>query len=227
MSACLAEADRRGFRSVRLCNIASNAAAFALYHSLGFRAVEYMMHCQGLIRTQHQQMLEEERQREGLTIRPMRVEDLPECERLHVATTSFSRLTSLTYAFHAQRGERTRGRADVERESTCTDELLHTCFVAVDEAGRIVGYNDGHDVDSHWIGKKDAVVVQLYWRVCEELRAIGATVLPDVLVLTQQHGELLARLAKLGVRILRQICLMCKGCYVEPHRFVYCPSIMW
>ena len=225
MLACLAEADRRSFRSVRLCNIVANPAAFALYHSIGFRAVEYSMHCTGLIRPTHAQQLEQERHNLGLTIRPMRAEDLPLCDRLHVATNSFSRLPSLTYAFRAQRSERTRDKAEEQKQST-PEEPQHALFVATNSQGRIVGYCDGYDVDSHWIGESEAVVVQLFWRVSEELRAVGVSK-ADILILTRQHGGLIDRLARLGVRILRQVVLMNRGEYVAPHRCVYCPSIMW
>ena len=225
MNACLAEADRRGFRSVRLCNIAANPAAFALYHSIGFRAVESLVHCVGLIDPKHKAVLEEERLRLGLTVRPMRAEDLPLCDRLHVATNSFSRLPSLTYAFHAQRAERTKGKVD-EQKNAAPDEPFHALFVAVDSHGHLVGYNDGYDVDSHWIGESEAVVVQLLWRMSEELRAVGASK-ADILVLSRRNGELIDRLTRLGVKILRQVVLMNRGEYVEPHRFVYCASIMW
>jgi hypothetical protein len=159
MRACLAEADRRGFRSVRLCNIAANTAAFSLYHSLGFRAVDYMMHCRGLIHTTHSHALTEERQREGISIRPMDSEDLPFCNRLFIATTSFSRLCSLMYSFNAQRAEREKWQTAKAKGDAASDEPPRSCFVAEDDRGAIIGYTDGYDVDSHWVGTHDAVII--------------------------------------------------------------------
>ena len=221
MTACLAEADRRGIRSVRLCNIVANAPAFALYHSIGFRAVEYMMHCKGLIPPSHSAQVIDDSQRLGISVRPMVEADLPHCERLFMAACSFSRLGSIGYSFRAQKAQRRTGQ-----QGDNPDEPLHSCFVAVDRSGAVVGYNDGYDVDSHWVGASDGVVVALYHRMGEELRAAGSWV-ADILVLTRQQGALLDRLARLGVRLVRQICLMARGEYVPPHRHVYCPSIMW
>ena len=219
MLACLAEAQRRRVCSVRLCNIVANASAFALYHSIGFRAVEYMMHCKGLIHTQHSAQIAADMQRNGITVRTMTEADLPHCEQLHVAACSFSRIGSLSYKYRAQRALQKQAGEDPDEPPRC-------CFVAVDAVGAVVGYNDGYDVDSHWLGTTEEVIVALYHRMGEELRAAGSSV-ADILVLTRQHGALLDRLARLGVRILRQVCLMATGEYVPPHRHVYCPSIMW
>ena len=228
MASCIAESARRGFRSLRLCQIAANGPAFALYHSLGFRAVEYMMHCKGAISPVHSAAIAEEMSRAGITVRPMTAADLPACERLHLAAQSFSRLGSLTYAFHAQRAERLQHK--LEQPAHTADnpdgEPERACFVAEDSTGAVVGYSDGFDVDSHHIGTTDAVIIALYHRLGEELKAAGPMV-PDILVLTRQHGALVDRLARLGVRLMRQVCLMNRGEYVAPHRHVYCPSIMW
>ena len=131
MKLCLAEAARRKFSSVRLINTVSNITAFGLYHSLGFRACEYMVAVKGNISAEQQRQLSKEMESEGVSVRPMEAKDVAACNQLHIATTSFSRLAGITHSFESQ----------LSLPSVC-------CFVAVDCNDAIVGYCDGFSVDS-------------------------------------------------------------------------------
>ena len=229
MHACLEEVDRRGLSSVRLVNIAANPRAFTLYHSLGFRAAEYMMQCRGVIEAKHAPTLTADMQRDGITVRPMTAADIPHCERLHLATTSFSRIAAIRHAFHAQPAEQiaTKAPHDGDAHSNGGSGPPHTAFVAVDARGEVVGYCDGPSTTNHWVAVSEAVLVYLYWRVGLAMGEKGAEGMMVLFVLTRQHGEMLERLVKLGVQPVRQTCLMVRGAYVQPHRFVYCPSVLW
>ena len=226
MTACLEDADRRQMLSVRLVQIVANARAFTLYHSLGFRAAEYAMQFKGSIPAAQGPALVEEMQREAITVRAMREEDIPHCERLHLATTSFSRLASIQHAFHSQPAERAAKAAREGQHSNGASKPARLAFVAVDQAGAVVGYCDGPSTTNHWVAVRASVLLFLYYRVGVELGE-QADAWMTLYVLTRQQGELLERLMQLKVRVLRQLCLMVKGAYVQPHRFVYCPSVLW
>ena len=154
MVLCLAEAARRHFSSVRLNNIVSNIAAFALYHSLGFRAREYTVAVKGHIKPQQYKQLCEEMAAEGVSVRPMARTDIAACNALHVATTSFSRLSGITLSFEGQLSQRqlngdTKGSRKDEEGGDGYQQPDDCCLVAVDRDSRIIGYCDGYDVDSH------------------------------------------------------------------------------
>ena len=154
MELCVAEATKRRFTSIRLNNIVANIAAFALYHSLGFRARDYTVAVKGHISTQQHERLREEREAEGIIVRPMTREDLAACNQLHVATNSFSRLAGLTHSFHSQLSQRqlrgdNKGSTKNEGDGDGYQQPSECCLVAVDGDGRVVGYCDGYDVDSH------------------------------------------------------------------------------
>ena len=154
MESCLEEAARRHFSSVRLNNIVSNIAAFSLYHSLGFRAREYTVAVKGHISAQQQKRLSEEMEADGVTVRPMARDDIAACNQLHTATTSYSRLTGITHSFDAQLSQRqqrgdNKGSTKDESDGDGYQQPAECCLVAVDRHGRVIGYCDGYDVDSH------------------------------------------------------------------------------
>ena len=153
MELCMAEAAQRKFLSVRLNNIVSNIAAFALYHSLGFRAREYTVAVKGVIGAQHRMRLDEEMESEGVSVRPMERDDIAACNQLHVATTSFSRLAGITHSFETQLSQRrlagdNKGSTGGEGDGDGYQQPADSCLVAVRD-GKVIGYCDGYDVDSH------------------------------------------------------------------------------
>ena len=154
MELCLVEAARRHFSSVRLCNIVANITAFSLYHSLGFRAREYTVAVRGHIGASQQKQLSGEMEAEGVSVRPMRQEDIAACNQLHVATNSFSRLATIAHSFHTQLSQRTllgdtKGSTRDEGNGDGYQQPSECCLVAVDRDGNVIGYCDGYDVDSH------------------------------------------------------------------------------
>ena len=154
MELCLAEAARRHFSSVRLNNIVSNIAAFSLYHSLGFRAREYTVAVKGRISAQQHKQLREEMEAESVIVRPMKRDDIAACNQLHVATTSFSRLAGITHSFDTQLSQRqlrgdNKGSTKDEGDGDGYQQPSDSCLVAVDRDGKVIGYCDGYDVDSH------------------------------------------------------------------------------
>ena len=154
MELCLAEADKRQFSSVRLCNIVSNITAFSLYHSLGFRAREYSVWLRGFVSAAQLKQLNGEMDAEGVSVRPMREEDIAACNQLHLSTVSFSRLGTLAHSFRSQLSQRalrgdTQGSAKDEENGDGYQQPAECCLVAVDRDGSVIGYCDGYDVDSH------------------------------------------------------------------------------
>ena len=237
MIACVDEAERRGLPSIRLVGVAANPRALTLYNSLQFRARELIMQCRGAIDARHDGAIAEDARREGITIRPMTAADLIACDRLQIAVNSYSRIDALSHAFHAQPAEAAALDKPAQDGAAlvvggAVDPSLpppppRTCFVAVNRAGRVVGYVDGPSSKCHWVATTESVIVYLHHALGLELRRNGDSgARLTVHVLTRQHGALLERFDQLGVRGSRQLYLMSRGEYLEPRRFVYCPSVL-
>ena len=79
----------------------------------------------------------------------------------------------------------------------------------------------------HSVAESESVVVYLYAAVAHHLQRSQHADAAVVHINTQRNGELLARLMSDGCRAVRQTCLLVRGEYAPPHRYVYCPSIQW
>ena len=134
MQRCLEEAKQKGVQSVRLVGTVSNIASFGLYHSLGFRACEYMVDVHGHILAEKYTLLDDERRADGISLRPMTRDDIAACSQLYIAANSFSRLAGITGSFEQQ------GAGGGPAVS---------CYVAVDENDKVVGYSTGATFMDH------------------------------------------------------------------------------
>lgn len=148
MERCIDEARQRRIRSLRLIAIVANIASFSLYHSLGFRAHDYMVAVQGHITAAHHQQLSGEMRAAGVDIRPMARDDIAACNQLHIATNSYSRLAGLTFSFESQPSQQ-KSKGDDERLNGAADVPTVGCYVAVRSGGAIVGYCTGWVKSSH------------------------------------------------------------------------------
>lgn len=77
------------------------------------------------------------------------------------------------------------------------------------------------------LAARDTVIVYLYAALSQRLEQLDPPLTADIHVIAQRYGGLLDRLMRIGCRAMRQACIMAHGEYVAPHRYVYCPSIMW
>ena len=134
MQRCLKEAESKQVRSVRLIGAVSNVGSFGLYHSLGFRVCEYMVDVQGDIAPSQRKQLDADMHADGISIRPMTRDDIAACSQLYIAANSFSRLAGITGSFEQQ------GAGGGPAVS---------CYVAVDNSDKVVGYTTGASVLDH------------------------------------------------------------------------------
>ena len=146
MLRCLKEAKQKRVQSVRLVGTVANNAAFALYHSLGFRACEYMVDVHGHFPADRYSLLVDEMRADGISVRPMTRDDLVACDQLHVATTSFSRLAGITSSFDAQPSQQAQSNGQPHETGTAPTV---SCHVAVDASGALVGYSTGGSFMDH------------------------------------------------------------------------------
>ena len=150
MERCMEHVRQRRIKSLRLIAIVANIASFSLYHSLGFRACDYMVVLQGHIDEQQQQQLTGAMKKEGVSVRAMARDDVAVCDRLHVATNSVSRLRGITFSFESQPSQQRRKQDGSEGQPRGSVDAPTTgCYVAVAASGAIVGYCTGWVKNSH------------------------------------------------------------------------------
>ena len=159
MVRCVEECRRRRIRSLRLVAIVANITSFSLYHSLGFRAYEYMVALHGhLTEARHRAVMDDMRAA-GVSVRPMLRDDIAACNQLHIATNSVSRLAGLTFSFDSQpsqqqrqhklNGSDTAHNGSDGLHSGSSDGPSVGCYVAVADSGAILGYCTGWAKSSH------------------------------------------------------------------------------
>ena len=254
---CIEEAKQRRIKSLRVQQVAANAVSFSLYHSLGFRAFEYMVALQGHVSAAHYKRLSNEMQVAEVSIRAMERADIAVCNQLYVATNSFSRLADITHCFDSQPSQLWEAPRFDGQQNGATAAPIASCLVAVGAGGAIVGYCTGwakfrhssankntHSLvrtaryNTHRSGlvdlfvcrsvsKNEKVAVDLYAALSHHLQQSQHKDSPVMHVIAQRNGGLIDRLMRVGCRAVRQTCLMVYGEYEPPHRFVYCPSIHW
>ena len=144
---CMEEAKQRGVQSVRLQQVVANVASFSLYHSLGFRACEYMVALQGHVSAAHHKRLGDEMQADGINIKAMERDNIAVCNQLHVATNSVSRLAGIVGSFDLQPSQQQKVGGAQPNCSTAAPTV--GCYVAVNAGGGIVGYCTGWGKASH------------------------------------------------------------------------------
>ena len=77
------------------------------------------------------------------------------------------------------------------------------------------------------VAASESVIAYLYALQSQQLQAAGQKEPAMMYVSAQRYGRLLDRLLSAGCRAVRLSCLMVHGDYVPPHRYVYCPSIIF
>jgi GNAT superfamily N-acetyltransferase len=195
MEAVLTRSAERGFKGTRLLQAAFHNRSLSLYTKLGFDTREPISTMQGpAIKVATP----------GYSIRPARMSDLEECNRLCLRVHGHDRGGELRDAI----GPETIEPGTIEQGTA----------VVAERAGRIVAYATVIGFFGHMVGESNADVQTL-------IANADAFLGPGILVPTRNAGLFRWCLEK-GLRVVQPMTLMTVGLYNEPAG-AYLPSILY
>lgn len=190
MEAVLVRSAERGFQGTRLLQAAFHNRSLSLYTKLGFDTREPISTMQGPpIKTPTP----------GYNVRPARMSDLEECNRLCISVHGHDRSGELRDAIE---------QGTIEKRTA----------VVAEREGRIVAYSTLIGFSGHTVGESNADVQAL-------IASADAFLGPGILVPTRNAG-LFRWCLENGLRVVQPMTLMTAGFYNEPAG-AYLPSILY
>jgi len=199
MQACMKAAADAGIESVRLHGIASNKKSVSLYLDSGFDPVCTCGHYEGFCTAEAP---------EGYTSKPLSVEVVDECSKLHRKING------------SQRSK------DIASMIGCP----HPNCVVMDSKGKVVAYTTGSFLSGHTVADSEDALKALIVAQSKAIKAAqdaGAPIPPTTVFVPHAYAEVTRWLCRNGFRLNRQVIQMSYGPHRQPRRGFYFPAIQY